>query len=446
MKKSAEYKDYIFPHYNKEYWDQIKPIFIQLANKSLLESKEILKAFEFILDLNPAIENGQDLDNLAYFLSKNHLFDTPTQLYTEIFPFMGELALSVESQFTEGCKFLEKEEGNCLELRKSQVSSLLAHIFFCSLLPQPERDKNIDNIYALLTKRTQIGFEKLHFLMNYFKSIYLSSQIKDEEDVEDIIRIRRIVMSKEEYISLDHEYWITNKCQLIIPTIDTKSNIYEYNDYLQIDFANSLIGGGTLSTGAAQEEILFLTIPELLISCILTERMSDREAIYISGMSKYSKYSGYHDLVQFEGNAENPNPLQICGMDALCYSYHEQPEQFIEEDIIRELNKCVIGFSACDENNMKGIATGKWGCGAYSGNSMIKFMVQWLAASIHPPIGKFVFCSCDDPLFHQVQTLIHLWEGRTVGDIYLIFMQYAKLYLTGLHQGITLFHYLADSI
>ena len=36
-----------------------------------------------------------------------------------------------------------------------------------------------------------------------------------------------------------------------------------------VDFANKEIGGGVLKAGCVQEEILFLTHPEALISCYL---------------------------------------------------------------------------------------------------------------------------------------------------------------------------------
>lgn len=37
--------------------------------------------------------------------------------------------------------------------------------------------------------------------------------------------------------------------------------------HIHIDFANQCIGGGVLDTGRVQEEIMFVTSPELLISC-----------------------------------------------------------------------------------------------------------------------------------------------------------------------------------
>lgn len=47
---------------------------------------------------------------------------------------------------------------------------------------------------------------------------------------------------------------------------------------------------------------------------------------------------------------------------------------------MRELNKCRSGFSLFDEDFK--ISTGNWGCGVFKGDVQLKFMIQWIAASI----------------------------------------------------------------
>ena len=53
------------------------------------------------------------------------------------------------------------------------------------------------------------------------------------------------------------------------------------------------ITGGVLGHGAVQEEIRFVICPELLISCLLCEKMGDRECVVIKGAERFSNYSGY---------------------------------------------------------------------------------------------------------------------------------------------------------
>lgn len=52
---------------------------------------------------------------------------------------------------------------------------------------------------------------------------------------------------------------------------------------LQMDFANKFIGGGVLSTGLVQEEILFTIFPELIVSRLFCEMLEDNECVNIIG-------------------------------------------------------------------------------------------------------------------------------------------------------------------
>ena len=48
----------------------------------------------------------------------------------------------------------------------------------------------------------------------------------------------------------------------------------------------------------------------------------------------------------------------------------------------REIVKASVGFNI-QEDSEKMIATGKWGCGAFNGDTYLKFMIQWLAGSFN---------------------------------------------------------------
>lgn len=51
--------------------------------------------------------------------------------------------------------------------------------------------------------------------------------------------------------------------------------------HAQADFANELIGGGVLTGGNVQEEILFILRPELLVSLLLCARMEGRLSFFL---------------------------------------------------------------------------------------------------------------------------------------------------------------------
>ena len=50
--------------------------------------------------------------------------------------------------------------------------------------------------------------------------------------------------------------------------------------------------------------------------------------------------------------------------------------------VLRELNKAKCGFQRTP-SQLKNcpIATGNWGCGVFGGDSVLKFLLQWVAAS-----------------------------------------------------------------
>lgn len=52
-----------------------------------------------------------------------------------------------------------------------------------------------------------------------------------------------------------------------------------------------------------------------------------------------------------------------------------------------KLNKAYVGFMGDSKiedkkEDTKLVSTGRWGCGAFNGNSELKFIIQWIAASL----------------------------------------------------------------
>ncbi|KAF9964433.1 hypothetical protein BGZ70_006466 [Mortierella alpina] len=182
---------------------------------------------------------------------------------------------------------------------------------------------------------------------------------------------------------------------------------------LQLDFANKNIGGGVLDKGAVQEEIRFVICPELLIARLFTQQLEANEAILIKGAERYSNYIGYSKTFEWYSDHKDLTPrdklgrrmTEICAIDARPFkSRISRLEQFEKHYLLREINKALVGYrispinssewgmaKASDEDRMKDwdavnryrpIATGNWGCGAFGGHLQLKFVLQWIAASI----------------------------------------------------------------
>jgi len=98
----------------------------------------------------------------------------------------------------------------------------------------------------------------------------------------------------------------------------------------------------------------------------------------------------------------------ICAIDATPFkSKISRLNQFERYSILREFNKCLVGFRPSihlqDSLTSQPIATGNWGCGAFGGDMQLKFVIQWMAASVlreSNVIGTRATVSNDDMLMY----------------------------------------------
>ncbi|KAF9621644.1 hypothetical protein IFM89_025376 [Coptis chinensis] len=265
------------------------------------------------------------------------------------------------------------------------------------------------------------------------------------------------------------------------------------NEALEVDFANKYLGGGALSRGCVQEEIRFMINPESIVGMLFLPSMSDNEAIEIVGAERFSNYSGYASTFRFSGDYLDRKPMDCMGrrrtriiaIDALC---SPKMRQYGVDCLLREINKAFCGFfdeskyqlyqklleddDFCkdrlvkqlhespstvegreeeaaraewivnshsgesrknfDFNNIIGVVTGNWGCGAFGGDVELKAVIQWLAASqaLRPFILYYTFeeaaLSCLDQLSRWI-----LSHGWTVGDLWNMLLEYSSQRIKG---------------
>ncbi|KAF9435556.1 hypothetical protein BGZ76_006053 [Entomortierella beljakovae] len=196
-------------------------------------------------------------------------------------------------------------------------------------------------------------------------------------------------------------------------TIDSVKLIEQApNGALRLDFANKNLGGGALDKGAVQEEIQFMVCPELILSRLITQQLEANEAVLIKGAECYSNHTGYSKTFEWRSDHRDSTPrdklgrrnVEICAIDARPFkSRISRLEQFERHYVLREVNKALAGFRISpinasewglarqDGNNdqsslaikrFRPIATGNWGCGAFGGHLQLKFILQWIAASV----------------------------------------------------------------
>jgi hypothetical protein len=166
-----------------------------------------------------------------------------------------------------------------------------------------------------------------------------------------------------------------------------------------VDFANEQIHIGKIIASATQEEALFSMRPELFPAIILFETMLEHEVVLIHGARMLCECKGYGESFRFVKLLDDPLPHQsehipiIIVMDAHVNCGH----QFRSAESDRDLNKAFTGFAflkpgqphlplsaeGCEATvQWPTVATGNWGCGAFRGNPVLKFVQQLMAARV----------------------------------------------------------------
>lgn len=119
--------------------------------------------------------------------------------------------------------------------------------------------------------------------------------------------------------------------------------------------------------------------------------MDYNEALFLSNFRRFAHYDGYQKTLKMKSPAmENESRKDFFAIDAIKYSKDGSTkngaspaeDQYKVSNILRELNKALVGFSFPEESRFNTISTGKWGCGAFGGDPQLKFLIQWMAASI----------------------------------------------------------------
>lgn len=156
---------------------------------------------------------------------------------------------------------------------------------------------------------------------------------------------------------------------------------------LQVDFANSYLGGGVLGWGCVQEEIRFVINPEMIVGMLFCESMRTDEAIFMTGCEQFNRYEGYSKSFKWCGSFRDETSCDsfrrkktyVVAIDAL--SFHKPHQQFQEFALKRELNKAFVGYfhDPSDETPPIPVCSGNWGCGAFRGFKPLKALIQLMA-------------------------------------------------------------------
>jgi len=162
--------------------------------------------------------------------------------------------------------------------------------------------------------------------------------------------------------------------------------------------------------------------------------LESNEVIFIDGAERFSNYTGYSNTVKWDSDHidkeertdEGSTITRIVVMDAISMAFESQ---WTTVNIMRDLNKAHRGFRyILSTDPYTKVSTGNWGCGVFGGDIQLKFIQQWLAASLgEKDLVYHTFGNSEQ--FSICSNLVQDLEDRrcTVKELYNETIKYANL-------------------
>ena len=232
------------PHGNVDLYGQLKDCFSK--------TPAILIKYFFII-------------NAPFLLKQKNIKSKEGDEFLNIYKYLQKLVKDIEIIFPEKeLHFLKtKDKNKSLELTRKQVALLFLLSFFNFI---EESKNNRFYVYNILYSKYGAKFEFGRCFLNYLTII--GNWLKQEEINEEIKKIleEKIIYKRD---NIDSQDYLNNNIDLCEIKLDKEKSLFDGDDQYFIDFANKYIGGGALTGGCVQEEILFAVQPKLLFQCFL---------------------------------------------------------------------------------------------------------------------------------------------------------------------------------
>ncbi|XP_078447396.1 poly(ADP-ribose) glycohydrolase 1-like isoform X2 [Wolffia australiana] len=432
----------------------------------------------------------------AFYFDELMFPERARRWFADVVPFLARLLLSLPSLLevhyrdsdrafgsgNAGLRVLYPQEAGIVFLSQELIAAFLACSLFCAFPQRHGYDLpviNFDDLFGspgsgLPKGYCQSGYTtakkwrmlppdatssqrgKIDCLVHYFERV--SSSVPT-----GVVSFRRKVLAfryADELSYPDVDFWRQSNTALCSFRVSLSGCIEDQQyEILEVDFANKCFGGGALRRGCVQEEICFMLNPELIAGMFFLPPMENNETIEVIGAERFSDYKGYSSTFHFAKNHNDTRPLDylkrkkrmIVAIDALC---RPGVNQFKTGFLVRETNKAFCGFQVQSHHNpylkqksgaevihpsctnlpdeVLGVATGNWGCGAFGGDLEIKSMIQWLAASQagRPFILYNTFGVKALQRLEEVTQFL-LENGWTVGDLWTLLDEYGAQRYSG---------------
>lgn len=240
-----------------------------------------------------------------------------------------------------GLNFSLQQQTDCYELSYRLVAALLGNAFFSTFPKRTEKthptlqDFNFTYFFKGLVE-SNVQKAKFRSFLSYFDWLEANPEVLD-----GTLKVSRKVMTGKQWLTI--EDWL--ECGLSLCDVEIKHEgrlDKASSDTMQTVFASARLGGDVLGAGSSQETLQFFTFPELLAVLLYVEALEDNESLQIENAHHVARIVEPRGRALFE-KIEQPKKTSLCCIDA--ENYRAIPsQQFEEDDILRELNKCLLAF------------------------------------------------------------------------------------------------------
>ena len=260
-----------------------------------------------------------------------------------------------------------------------------------------------------------LGIQKLLCYFNYYFYMFKNKNIFEEK-----------VFLEQKNIEKKFDF---EQCQIPITKYNFKEKGIEicYGEN-HVDFANSRLIF-CIWPSITQEELIFCVRPELVVLPIFIEKMSDNDIIFMRNSLQINKSSGYGETFKFEGQYKDIDYIKrnntIIAMDSYDSNSYEK------KIILRDLHKCYIGFKYASNEKNGIICTGKWGCGAFGNDPILKLIEMFIVATVlNKKENEIHFHWMKENDFEETSKVIDkcVKKGLTINKILEIIFNYKDIY------------------
>ncbi|XP_018336624.1 uncharacterized protein LOC108745068 isoform X2 [Agrilus planipennis] len=297
-------------------------------------------SFSVSLDPDEEISEPEIFVGLLNFLDNDLTSEERCNFFNKTLPNMINRALNLKKWKPRGgLHFSLQQQPDLTELDYNFASSLIANAFFSTFPNRSEKTHptlqnfNFTHFFRYLHFNCQKA--KLRSIFYYF------DWLEENGNSEGTVRILRQVMSSREWLTI--EDWLECTLPLCPLQIKHEGRLERCDkNCLQICFCSSRMGGDVLKNGLTQECSSFVTMPELLSMLLTVEALEDNETVMVERVRHITRITDPKNKAILE-KIEMPFQTSVSFMDADDYTLLPIG-QYEEDNILRELNKCLLAF------------------------------------------------------------------------------------------------------